>query len=200
MSFLCWGLQSWTQDCRCGLTRAERSSEVSVPCTLSHQGAEWPWAELPWCVLLVLAAGCQRVACLRASSAFVWKTRTPGCHLWCVQVWEDVDSLSLVFLGNSHFLLKPHSWSSGVASQTSVDMHRSLCNCLGHLKHERCPKPRWGLLWLGTRHRCPLSRTGGVLCFLALTAIQWFVSWCAACHSKYFWSSAAFFKPALSHL
>jgi len=28
MSFLCWGLQSWTQDCRWGLTRAEQRGRI----------------------------------------------------------------------------------------------------------------------------------------------------------------------------
>lgn len=72
--------------------------------------------------------------------------RRPGlqaaicCVRKCGRTWAK-DSSSSLFPGNSHFLPKSRSWSSGVVSQTNVDMQKSLRNCLGHLKHETCPNP-----------------------------------------------------------
>lgn len=87
---------------------------------------------LHWCLV------CERLQLLY---------RRPGlqaaicCVRKCGRTWAK-DSSSSLFPGNSHFLPKSRSWSSGVVSQTNVYMQRSLRNCLGHLKHETCPNPK----------------------------------------------------------
>lgn len=126
----------------------------------------WPQAGSPWLAL---------VASLWVSPVFCTEGQDSQAAIWCVHKcgrMQAKHSLSPLFPDNYHFLLKLHSWSSSVASDTNMDMHGSLCNCLGDLKHGTCPNPEKGLLWPVARHRCPLSRTGthGMLCFLAPTA------------------------------
>lgn len=143
---------------------------------LSVCGLHW-WLVCRCLQLLYQSPGLQAAIC--------------GVHQ-CGRLWTK-DRLSPGFPGNSHSLPKPHSWSSGVGSQASMDMHRSLCNCFGHLKCEMCPNPKGCCgQWQGTGAHGAAVGQAGHLASWPRVQQQWFASWSAACHSKYFWSSVAF--------